>query len=169
MNIRYTIIYTPQNKNKYDKSDIKYVDIELDNRRKIDEVKKKSQRKVIRTGTLDSYALRKYWEPSGCEVEIINHPWSDISDLKEYILDNHGGKVNNTNLSKMSRSVEFQFEDKNKSTNVKQKLQKEFGDILPVGTKSKLLEISLYQRTNLEIKNYNELENLFSIYDEVKN
>jgi len=169
MKAKYNVIYTPKDKNKFTKSDIKYASVEFDERKKIDVIKKKSKRKVINSGTLDSYALRKYWKPSACEVEISNLPWSGLQDIKEYVIDEFDAKVNNTNVTKNRKSVEFQFDDANNSSNAKKKLRNKFGKALPIGTKGELLQITIYQRADLEIDEFKKLKEIFKLYDQIKN
>lgn len=169
MNAKYTVIYTPKDTSKYEKSDIKYVSVEFDKRKKIDEIKKKSKRKVVNSGTLDSYALRNYWKPSACEVEISDLPWSNLRDIKEYVTNKFDAKINNTNTTNSRKSVEFEFKNASDSSKAQKTIKNDFGDVLPVGTKGKLLEITIYQRADLEIDDYDELKKIFKLYDQIKN
>lgn len=169
MKTEYTVIYTPENSSEYDKSDIKFVTVEFNERKKIKVIKKKSKRKVVNKGIIDSYALRNYWKPAACEVKISGLPWSDIQKIKEYVTDNFDAKVNNTNKTNSRKSVEFEFNDASKSSKAEKKLQNKFGKVLPVGTKGRLLQITIFQRADLEIDEYDDLKEIFSLYEEIKN
>lgn len=169
MKIKYTVVYTPTDTEDYTKSDVKYVTFESDTRKKETEVKKSAQREAIKTNTIDSYALRNYWTPSVCEVELIDTEWNQIDKISDYVNKNFDAKHNNTNVSDMTRSIEFQFKNSNEAMDVKKKLHSKFGDILPVGVNGILLQITTYKRTNLDVTNYDDVVKIFNIFDEIKN
>lgn len=168
MKIKYTVIYTPTNTKNYTKSDIKYVTFESDSRYKELEVKKSAQREAINTNTIDSYALRNYWTPAVCEVELINTNWDKINEISDYISENFNAKHNNTSLSNMTKSVEFQFKNHNEAMKVKKKINAKFGNILPVGVNGILLQVTTYKRTNLDVTTYDDVVKIFNIFDDIR-
>lgn len=165
MKIKYTVIFTTDNK-KFTDDSIKSVSFYSKKRKDKSWVRNQAYKQATMKNMIDSYSLRNnYWVPALCDVRLSNVPWNGVYELSNKLSDDYGAKIRNTSSNKYHSTIQCEFEDMKESTKVKNQLISKYGKVLPVGTKDRYLEISLKDRVELDIEDAEEIKKILEIYN----
>lgn len=163
MKLEYRVVFIPRNIEPEKVDETRCVKIKTDKRfGSLTEIKQRSNEKALRDNIIDRYAMRKdYWIPACCDLEVINRPWKDTRQLRNYL-------VNNYNIENISRirnnwirsSVECVFENSEIRKKENEKINKDHPSIITVANND-MMKVSIREKGHIEIENEDISKSIF--------
>lgn len=165
MKVEYEVIFTPKKDRLGQAEEARDVTFTEDSRLSSrDEVRQKSRSMAIRNNILDEYAVRNYWTPACCEMNIIDSPWNNAGELSDWCQDRF--ELNGSPSAESSwhkESVEIQFEDTDSRIKAERELDKLFNGVLPIQSNANMARVTIRAKANINTSNIRQIKKIYEL------
>jgi hypothetical protein len=103
----------------------------------------KMRERVTSNGFIDGYAMRSHWDLVLGQTRIVDRPWEELEDVKDYLNLISGVDCIKNIDGKTKKSIIIRTNPDRKRSEIKKDIKKEYGGHTPVLTRYSNLELVL--------------------------